>query len=102
MPVKVITTEFGHSMPPESPHNVTVHAKGWDTGMRFREGDPTVFARLQSIYPRFLPLGLVKEVSVGLWHWQRTPLPLTRAQFSAQNPHCSQTLRSCPLQSARS
>lgn len=61
--VKPITTEFGHSIPPEGPHTVTFHIPRWETGMRFRDGDMTVFAQLRSLYPRFCPFGPAREVS---------------------------------------
>ncbi|SPQ18594.1 4ff8b6af-cab4-4b6c-a3f7-4bb947ec1090 [Thermothielavioides terrestris] len=55
MPVKQIATEFGHSLPPEAPHNITFHIPGWDTAKALRRGDPDLLSRLASIYPRFGP-----------------------------------------------
>ncbi|KAK8049660.1 hypothetical protein PG994_011390 [Apiospora phragmitis] len=52
----VINTPFGHSLPPEGPHTVTMHAPGWTTALRFRDGDLTIINQLKSIYPRFFPL----------------------------------------------
>ncbi|KAI1486308.1 cystathionine gamma-synthase [Biscogniauxia mediterranea] len=56
--------EFGQSMPPHGPHTITVHAPGWDTAMRFRDGDMSVIMRMKSLYPRFGPFG----VSAALCH----------------------------------
>ncbi|KAJ7188742.1 pyridoxal phosphate-dependent transferase [Mycena filopes] len=66
MPVTPIATELGHSMPPEGPHTITVHAKGWDTALAFRNGDQTLFAKIRSLYPRFMPFGPVKELSMAI------------------------------------
>lgn len=60
--VKPITTEFGHSLPPEGPHTITVHFPGWDAAMRFRDGDMSIFAQLRSLYPRFAPFGPARQV----------------------------------------
>lgn len=58
-----IATEFGHSLPPESPHNVTTHAPGWDTVLRFRDADLSLFMTIKSLYPRFSPWGPARQVS---------------------------------------
>ncbi len=63
MPVKVITTEKGHSVPPEGPHTVTMHIPGWDTAMNFRSGDRSLLTIMTSIYPRFMPFSLAGKVS---------------------------------------
>lgn len=63
MPVKVINTEFGHSIPPEEPHNITFYIPGWETARALRKGDPAVLSRLASIYPRFGPWCEVRQVS---------------------------------------
>jgi len=63
MPAKVLTTEFGHSMPPEGPHTVTFHVPGWTTILGIRDGDQALFARFRSMYPRFAPWGLCRQVS---------------------------------------
>ncbi len=63
MPVKVITTEKGHSIPPEGPHTVTMHIPGWDTAMNFRNGDRSLLTIMTSIYPRFMPFSLAGKVS---------------------------------------
>lgn len=60
-----VTTEFGHSVPPEGPHTVTFHVPGWDTAIRFRDGDLSIFAKLRSIYPRFTPFGPARQVRLG-------------------------------------
>ncbi len=62
MPVKQISTELGHSLPPEAPHNITFHIPGWDTAKALRAGDPALLSRLSSIYPRFGPWCEVREV----------------------------------------
>ncbi|KAK4173641.1 putative cystathionine gamma-synthase [Triangularia setosa] len=66
MPVKVITTELGHSLPPEQPHNITFHIPGWETAKALRRGDPTLLSRLSSIYPRFGPWCEVRQLSTAL------------------------------------
>lgn len=64
MPVKNITTEFGHSMPPEGKHNITVHFPGWKVITDFRDGDTSILTKLVSMYPRFGPWADAREVSV--------------------------------------
>ncbi|PSR82728.1 pyridoxal phosphate-dependent transferase [Coniella lustricola] len=63
---KPITTEFGHSLPPETPHSVTTHAPGWDTIFRFRDADMSLFMTIKSLYPRFSPWGPARELAVAL------------------------------------
>lgn len=58
-----VPTPFGHSLPPEGPHTITLHAPGWDAAMRFRDGDFSVIAQLRSVYPRFFPFGPAATVS---------------------------------------
>lgn len=58
-----ITTEPGHSCPPEGPHTITTHLPGWDDAIRFRDGDMTIIAKLRSIYPRFTPFGPARQVN---------------------------------------
>ncbi|KAJ4296124.1 hypothetical protein N0V88_004826 [Collariella sp. IMI 366227] len=62
MPVKQITTELGHSLPPEAPHNITFHIPGWATAKALRRGDPELMSKLSSIYPRFKPWCEVRQV----------------------------------------
>ncbi|KUI57558.1 hypothetical protein VP1G_04889 [Cytospora mali] len=66
MAVKPITTEFGHSTPPEGPHTITLHAAGWHTALRFRDGDMAILARIKSLYPRFSPFGLARQLSAAI------------------------------------
>ncbi|KAK7714102.1 hypothetical protein SLS64_004199 [Diaporthe eres] len=66
MSVRAITTEFGHSLPPEGPHTITFNIPGWDTAMRFRDGDMTMFARLRSMYPRFAPFGPIRQLAAAI------------------------------------
>ncbi|KAK4205224.1 putative cystathionine gamma-synthase [Triangularia verruculosa] len=66
MPVKLITTELGHSLPPEQPHNITFHIPGWETAKALRRGDPNLLSKLTSIYPRFGPWCEVRELSTAL------------------------------------
>jgi cystathionine gamma-synthase len=68
MLVKAITTEFGHSLPPEGPHTITFHLPGWDTAVRFREGDMALFGRLRSMYPRFSPFGPIRQLAAAIAH----------------------------------
>lgn len=57
------TIEFGNSLPPYGPHTITFHMPGWQTAMRFKDGDTSIIGRLKSIYPRFAPFGLPATVS---------------------------------------
>lgn len=66
MVVQTITTEFGHAVPPEGPHTITVHAPRWETSMRIRDGDMTLFAKVVSMYPRFAPFSVARTVSTLL------------------------------------
>lgn len=66
MAVKPITTELGHSTPPEGPHTITFHLPGWDTSIRFRNGDTAIHARLRSVYPRLAPFGLTRQLSTAI------------------------------------
>ena len=66
MTIKPITTPLGQSLPPFTPHAITAHLPGWDTALRFRDGDPEIGRQLKSMYPRFSPLSLVKEVCILL------------------------------------
>ncbi|KAL8289743.1 hypothetical protein RB597_001389 [Gaeumannomyces tritici] len=66
MPARINKTEYGHSCPPEGPHTVTIHAKGWDSAMGIRDGDPAVFSRLVSMYPRFAPWGLCRQLTAAI------------------------------------
>ncbi|KAK7989098.1 ankyrin repeat domain-containing protein [Apiospora arundinis] len=61
-----IDTPFGHSLPPEGPHTITVHAPGWTTAIRFRDGDLTIINQLKSIYPRFFPFGRAAQLTVEI------------------------------------
>jgi len=56
-------TKPGHSLPPETPHAITVHLPGWDSAVRLRKGDKEIHESLVSMYPRFAPLSKAKEVS---------------------------------------
>ena len=62
MPVTPITTELGHSLPPEESHTITLHAPGWDTAIRFRNKDMELFSKMVSLYPRFAPWGEASQV----------------------------------------
>ncbi|KAK1783649.1 pyridoxal phosphate-dependent transferase [Copromyces sp. CBS 386.78] len=66
MTVKPITTPLGQSLPPHGPHAITTHLPGWDTALRFRDGDPELAKQLKSMYPRFTPLSLVKDLCTKL------------------------------------
>lgn len=66
MPIKELTTEFGHSLPPEGPHAITFHIPGWDAALRFRDGDMAIFTRLRSMYPRFAPFGPIRQLSAAI------------------------------------
>jgi cystathionine gamma-synthase len=59
------TTEFGHSVPPETNHSITTNVPGWDTAVKVREGDLATISRVVHIYPRFMPWRSTREVNKG-------------------------------------
>ncbi|KAJ6515593.1 pyridoxal phosphate-dependent transferase [Mycena sanguinolenta] len=63
MIVQEIPTEFGHAIPPEGPHTITVHARSWATAIAIRDGDRSLLQKIKSIYPRFLPFGHAQALS---------------------------------------
>lgn len=93
MRAKVITTEFGHSLPPEGTHTITFHIPGWDTAMRFRDGDPAVFGQMRSMYPRFSPFGPIRQLAAAIAHNLSLPemtavlVYTDPAAFSAHKEH---------------
>lgn len=84
MPVRAITTEFGHSLPPEGPHTITFNIPGWDAAMRFRDGDVAIFARMRSMYPRFAPFGPIRQLAAAIA--QKLALPEMRAVLTYTDP----------------
>ncbi|KAK2611388.1 hypothetical protein N8I77_004728 [Diaporthe amygdali] len=84
MAVKAITTELGHSLPPEGPHTITFHLPGWDTAMRFRDGGMAMLARLRSMYPRLSPFGPIRQLSVAIA--QKLILPETMGVLMYTDP----------------
>lgn len=66
MAVKRITSEIGHSAPPEGPHTITVHVPGWDNALKFRDGDKELFSKIRSLYPRFAPFGLARQLTAAI------------------------------------
>ncbi|KAK4229023.1 putative cystathionine gamma-synthase [Podospora fimiseda] len=91
MPVKVITTELGHSMPPEAPHNITFYIPGWETAKALRRGDPTLLSKLSSIYPRFGPWCEVKQLA-GFIH-KSLGFPENYGAVLFVNPDCFDTAK---------
>ncbi|KAK2050196.1 cystathionine gamma-synthase [Colletotrichum somersetense] len=73
MPVLKPNAEFGHCVPPESDYGITTYAPGWDTSIKFREGDPAVIARVKHIYPRFGPFGPVAKTLMAICSKIQTP-----------------------------
>ncbi|EGO51414.1 hypothetical protein NEUTE1DRAFT_70133 [Neurospora tetrasperma FGSC 2508] len=86
MTVKPITTPLGHSLPPHTPHALTVHLPGWDTFIRLRDGDQEIGKQLRSMYPRFSPLSCVKELGIRL---------LTHLSFAYPESGISPTTHGC-------
>ncbi|KAI1866491.1 hypothetical protein JX265_007792 [Neoarthrinium moseri] len=64
--ITAVETPFGHSLPPEGPHTVTLHAPKWESALRFRDGDMSLFAQLKSVYPRFFPFGPSAALMQGI------------------------------------
>lgn len=84
MPIRAITTEFGHSLPPEGPHTITFNIPGWDAAMRFRDGDMATFARMRSMYPRFAPFGPTRQLAAAIA--QKLALPEMTAVLMYTDP----------------
>ncbi|KIX93390.1 uncharacterized protein Z520_10809 [Fonsecaea multimorphosa CBS 102226] len=49
-----VQTPHGTALPPAPRHAITVHVQGWQSVVRFRDGDPELFKSLKSMYPRFV------------------------------------------------
>ncbi|KAK3396582.1 pyridoxal phosphate-dependent transferase [Sordaria brevicollis] len=88
MTVNPITTPLGYSLPPHTPHAITVHLPGWDTALRLRDGDPELGKQLKSMYPRFSPLSLVKEIS--------NPFRTPRQRWLTKRQLCTKLLTILP------
>ncbi|ETI28032.1 hypothetical protein G647_00481 [Cladophialophora carrionii CBS 160.54] len=52
--VAEIQTPMGTALPPAPRHAITVHLPTWRSIERFNDRDPTLFAQLKSMYPRFV------------------------------------------------
>lgn len=57
-----INTPLGHAVPPFTPFSVTFHVPAWANLMHLLDNPQETAKVLKSIYPRFGPWGLVKEV----------------------------------------
>lgn len=68
MPVKITinSPEFGHSLAPEGAHTITTHLPGWSSAYGLLKGDMSIITRLRSLYPRFGPFGVVKQLSMAV------------------------------------
>ncbi|KAF9879307.1 cystathionine gamma-synthase [Colletotrichum karsti] len=66
MPVLKPASEWGHCIPPESNYGITTYAPGWDSAIKFREGDQALMARVVHIYPRFGPFRTVSETLMAI------------------------------------
>ncbi|KAF7355569.1 putative cystathionine gamma-synthase protein [Mycena sanguinolenta] len=84
MAVKEIATEMGHAIPPEGPHTITVHARGWDTTLAFRDGDQGFMQKIRSIYPRFMPFGPAQALSAAIH--QKLSFPPTHGCHPFSHP----------------
>lgn len=56
------STEFGHSVPPETKYAITTHVPKWESVVKVRDGDMSLMARVVHIYPRFMPWSYSREV----------------------------------------
>ncbi|KAK3489533.1 pyridoxal phosphate-dependent transferase [Neurospora hispaniola] len=88
MTVKPITTPLGHSLPPHTPHALTVHLPGWDTFIRLRDGDQEIGKQLKSMYPRFSPLSCVKELGIKLLTHLSFAYPESESDISPTTHGC--------------
>ncbi|KAK3335004.1 pyridoxal phosphate-dependent transferase [Neurospora tetraspora] len=88
MTVKPITTPLGHSLPPHTPHAITTHLPGWDTALRLRDGDPELGKQLKSMYPRFSPLSLVKDLCTKILTHLSTTSPSSAPGISPSTHGC--------------
>ncbi|KAK3950388.1 pyridoxal phosphate-dependent transferase [Pseudoneurospora amorphoporcata] len=87
--VKPITTPLGQSLPPHGPHAITTHLPGWNTALRLRDGDPELGKQLKSMYPRFTPLSLVKDLCTKLLtHLSSTVSPDSDSGISPSTHGC--------------
>ncbi|KAK3310679.1 pyridoxal phosphate-dependent transferase [Chaetomium strumarium] len=94
MPVKVINTELGHSLPPEAPHNITFHVPGWENATAQRRPGPRFFellSKVVTIYPRFGPWAQVRQLAT-LVH-SVLSLPETHAALLFTHPDCFATVQ---------
>ncbi|OLN88627.1 putative cystathionine gamma-synthase [Colletotrichum chlorophyti] len=98
MPVLKPTAEWGHCVPPESNYGITTYAPGWDSAIKFREGDQATMARVVHIYPRFGPFRTVAEALMAICAKIKTPVghgalyftspaALAAVRAHATNPH---------------
>ncbi|KAF8142299.1 pyridoxal phosphate-dependent transferase [Mycena galopus ATCC 62051] len=85
MTLEVITTETGYPVPPAGPHTITVQVRGsWDEALKFRDRDPSLLQKIRSIYPRFMPFGAAKELSIAIH--QKVSLPPTHGCLPFTHP----------------
>ena len=67
MTAQAITVPFGASMPPQGPHTITTNLGTWKNSMKLLEGDQEIMGQIKSLYPRFMPMGPVRDVSIALY-----------------------------------
>ncbi|KAI0459296.1 cystathionine gamma-synthase [Xylaria acuta] len=93
------TVEFGQSLPPHTPHAITTHAPGWRTAERLRDRDPSLFAQLKSLYPRFSPFGLAGTLCQSIARKLLLPEDygcaafVSRDVWASNHPHAVSALR---------
>ncbi|TEA19300.1 putative cystathionine gamma-synthase [Colletotrichum sidae] len=85
MPVLKPAAEWGHCVPPESNYGITTYAPGWESAIKFREGDQALMARVVHIYPRFGPFRTVAEALRAICAKIKTPPGHGALYFTSPN-----------------
>lgn len=59
---------LGSSVPPHTPHAISVSLPYWDDNIGYEEGDKRVVDRMETGYPRFFVHRSIQKVSCGVAH----------------------------------
>ncbi|KAF7186538.1 putative cystathionine gamma-synthase [Pseudocercospora fuligena] len=73
----VIDTEIGTACPPapnhSDKHSVTIHMPKWQAILDFVEGKPAIMAKIKNIYPRFMPIADVADLTKRISNYANVP-----------------------------
>jgi cystathionine gamma-synthase len=62
---------LGSSVPPHTPHAISVSLPYWDDNIGYEEGDKRVVDRMETGYPRFFIHRSIQKVCVSRrWAWE--------------------------------